>query len=58
MYVNKEKMSKWVRNHLDDIFDDVIWTDETNVQLEAHRRFCNLGFTSVSKYMKILMLDF
>ena len=38
--VNKEKRVEWVRNHLDDTFDDVIWTDETSVQLETHRRFC------------------
>ena len=37
--VNKEKTLKWVRSHLDDTFDDVIWTDETSIQLDAHRRF-------------------
>ena len=34
--VNKEKRLGWARSHL----DDVIWTDETSVQLEAHRHFC------------------
>ena len=38
--VNKEKRLEWARNHLNDNFDDVIWSDETSVQLEAHRRFC------------------
>ena len=26
--------------HLNDNFDDIIWSDETTVQLETHRRFC------------------
>ena len=38
--VNKEKRLEWARNHLHDNFNDVIWTDETSVQLEAHRSFC------------------
>ena len=38
--VNKEKRLEWARDHLQDTFDDVIWSDETSVQLEAHRRFC------------------
>ena len=38
--VNKEKRLEWAHSHLDDTFDDVIWTDEISVQLEAHQRFC------------------
>ena len=34
---NKEKRLEWVRTYLHDNFDDVIWSDETNVQLETHR---------------------
>ena len=37
---NKDKRLQWAREHLDDEFTDVVWTDETTVQLEAHRRFC------------------
>ena len=40
---NKAKRLDWARKHLEkalnDDFKDVIWTDETTVQLEAHRRF-------------------
>ena len=38
--VNKEKRLEWARNQLHDNFDEVIWSDETTVQLETHRRFC------------------
>ena len=37
--VNKEKRLAWAKEHLHDDFRDVIWTDETTVQLESHRRF-------------------
>ena len=37
---NKEKRLQWAQAHLHDTFDDVIWSDETTVQLENHRRFC------------------
>ena len=36
---NKEKRVAWAREHVDDNFDEVIWTDEATVQLESHRRF-------------------
>ena len=36
---NKVKRVDWAREHIDDDFNDVIWTDETTVQLESHRRF-------------------
>ena len=38
--VNREKRLKWALENLNTNFDDVIWTDETTVQLETHRRFC------------------
>lgn len=28
-----------MREHLDDMFDDVVWSDEYTVQMECHRRF-------------------
>ena len=37
---NKEKRLAWAREHLNDGFTDVVWSDETTVQLEMHRRFC------------------
>ena len=37
---NKEKRLTWAQDHLHDAFDDVIWSDETTVQLETHRRMC------------------
>ena len=36
---NKEKRLRWARENLHDDFADV-WSDETTVQLETHRRFC------------------
>lgn len=38
--VNKVKRLVWAKRHLDDNFCDVIWTDETTVQLETHKRYC------------------
>ena len=41
---NKEKRLVWAQENLTaaltDGFTDVIWTDETSVQLESHRRHC------------------
>ena len=37
---NKEKRLEWAERYLHDGFKDVVWTDETTVQLETHRRFC------------------
>ena len=39
--VNKQKRLEWARNNLseaNDGFLDVIWTDESSIQLETHRR--------------------
>ena len=38
--VDKEKRLQWARDHLNDKFTNVVWTDETTVQLETHKRFC------------------
>ena len=40
---NKEKRLQWAQQYLGeatDGFQDVIWSDESTVQLETHRRFC------------------
>ena len=40
---NKQKRLEWARNNkneVEDGFDDVVWSDESSVQLEAHKRFC------------------
>lgn len=37
---NKTKRLDFALAHLHDNFDDVIWSDETTVQLESHRRRC------------------
>ena len=36
---NKQKQLDWAHSYLHDSFDDVIWSNETTVQLESHRRF-------------------
>ena len=38
--VNKQKRLDWVQLNMNDSFDDVIWTDESSIQMESHRRFC------------------
>ena len=38
--VNKDKRLQWARTYLLDNFDNVVWTDETTVQLETHKRYC------------------
>ena len=37
---NKQKRLEWATDHLHDNFSNVIWTDETTVQIETHKRFC------------------
>ena len=37
---NKQKCLDFARKHLDDDFDNVIWSDECTVQMDSHRRFC------------------
>ena len=38
--VNREKRLRWAMENINASFDDIIWTDESTVQLETHRRFC------------------
>ena len=38
--VNKEKRLEWARRNDGDDFEDCIFSDETTVQIETHRRFC------------------
>ena len=37
---NKVKRLAWAQQHKNERFSDVIFSDETTVQLENHRRFC------------------
>ena len=37
---NRVKRLRWAQEQLGADFDDVIWTDETSVQMETHHRFC------------------
>ena len=37
---NKAKRLALAQHHLQDTFDDVVWTDECSVQLETHKQFC------------------
>lgn len=37
---NKDKRLDWARTYIDDEFENVIWTDETTVQIETHKRYC------------------
>ena len=37
---NRVKRLEWAQENLNANFENVIWTDETTVQLESHRRFC------------------
>lgn len=44
---NIDKRLAWAEANLSNDFHDVIWTDETTVQLETHKRLCSRkkGFT-------------
>ena len=37
---NKEKRLIWAKEVLNHDFKDVIWTDESSIQMESHRRHC------------------
>ena len=39
--VNKEKRLKFAQENKEMTFDDIIYTDETTVQIETHRRTCS-----------------
>ena len=47
---NKSKRLTWALENRNDNFDDVIWTDETNVQMETHRRFNYRKRTHTPRY--------
>ena len=36
---NRTKRLQWARQNIGASFEDVIWSDETSVQMESHRRF-------------------
>ena len=40
---NKEKCLAWAEQYLheaEDGFHDVIWSDESSIQIETHKRYC------------------
>ena len=37
---NKRKWLDWAHANLTDSFDDVIWSDESSIQLDCHRWYC------------------
>lgn len=37
---NRQKRLVWANEHINDQFENVIWTDETTVQLESHKQYC------------------
>jgi len=42
-HANKEKQLEWAKKYLDeaeDGFTDVIWSDESSIQMETHKRYC------------------
>ena len=39
-HINVKKRFDWAVEHVNDDFHDVIFTDETSVMLESHRRLC------------------
>ena len=38
--VNKQKRLTWAQQFKNDVFNDVVYTDECTVQMESHRRLC------------------
>ena len=38
--VNKQKRLEWAQNNQNIDFEDIVWTDESTIQLETHMRFC------------------
>ena len=40
---NKQKRVCWAKKNLNEVedgFDDVIWSDESSIQCDTHKRFC------------------
>ena len=51
--VNKTKRFEWALNNLAEAnngFDDVVWTDESSIQLETHRRHSYRKIRNAPKY--------
>ena len=49
---NKEKCLTWAseyRSEADEGFNDVIWSDESTIQLESHKRYCCRKWGSAPK---------
>ena len=38
--INKQKQLAWVLQYQGDSFDNVIWTDESTIQLDKHQEIC------------------
>ena len=38
--VNKQKQLEWAHEHLHDSFENVIWSDESSIQLDCHQLYC------------------
>ena len=43
--VNKVKRLEWAKNYenissIENVFGNVVWTDESTIQMETHRRYC------------------
>ena len=52
--VNKAKRLEWARQNLHEAetgFQDVVWTDESSIQMETHKRYCyrKIGQAAKSK---------
>jgi transposase len=47
---NKAKRLEWAQQNQSDNFEDVIWTDESTIQMETHRRFCCRKKTQKPRY--------
>ena len=47
---NKAKRLQWATDNRDESFEDVIWMDESTIQIETHRRFCCRKKTQKPRY--------
>ena len=52
--VNKQKRLEWAQQHLHDDFRNVIWSDETTVQLESHKKRCCASSTETQTQSKCI----
>ena len=37
---NRQKRLAWAHQNLHNSFEDIIWSDESSIQLKTHRRYC------------------